>query len=533
MVEIMKKAVIITFIVLMPAAALAAQSNVAVLPFGTVDSLRADEQIFRGLLEIKLNSEGLAIVTRKFDTILQEAGFQPESGLIDNETMLKIAAATDARYVIYGTFERIWGRYVITCLLHDVAEGRLAGSGRSAVEVLNYTTANDSVIELIEQILPNRGDTAALDYVALVPFGASESLLDDEQTIRNILRVEFYRNNMPVITGDFSGILQKAGFQRDSGLINNETMIEIAAATGVKYIIYGAIKNTWDSYVIACSLIDTETGALFASSQINLERMRYDAVSKSVSELLQQLNGIEIDNTTSDMIYVQGGSFVMGSVGGDNDEAPARQVTLSSFYISKHEVTQDEWRSVMGSNPSRFNGDDHPVENVSWHNALEYCNRRSLKEGLTEVYGNIDSNYPTVDWNADGYRLPTEAEWEYAARGGNRTREYSHSGSDNISDAGWYDGNSDGQTHSVSRKQANELGLYDMSGNVWEWCWDWYGEYGSGRQIDPHGPDTGSDRVVRGGSWYYFSWSARSTNRYKNIPFYRSYALGFRVVRSK
>jgi formylglycine-generating enzyme required for sulfatase activity len=155
--------------------------------------------------------------------------------------------------------------------------------------------------------------------------------------------------------------------------------------------------------------------------------------------------------------------------------------------MGKYEVTQAEYQSVMGNNPSNFKGDNLPVKRVSWLEAVEYCNRLSLKEGLTPCYrGSV--NDISCNWNADGYRLPTGAEWEYAAKEGNQGYlTYEYAGSNTVDAVGWYDGNSGGRTHPVGGKAPNSLGLYDMRGNVWEWCWDWYGVYTAGAQTDSRG----------------------------------------------
>jgi len=217
-----------------------------------------------------------------------------------------------------------------------------------------------------------------------------------------------------------------------------------------------------------------------------------------------------------DMYFVEGGTFTMGCTSEqDNDcdenEEPAHQVTLSDFYMGKYPVTQAQWKAVMGNNPSYFEGDDLPVEQVSWEEVQEFI------EKLNEMTGK-------------NYRLPTEAEWEYAARGGNRSNGYKYSGSNTIDDVAWYEDNSEVKTHSVGTKQANELYIYDMSGNVWEWCSDWYGTYSSSAQTNSKGPDTGSFRVARGGSWGNEAQHCRASIRGYTTPDDSQRILGFRLV---
>ncbi len=234
---------------------------------------------------------------------------------------------------------------------------------------------------------------------------------------------------------------------------------------------------------------------------------------------------------TDGFVYVEGGSFQMGS-DGHAWEKPVHQVTVSPFYMSKYEVTQGEWRDVMKSSPSGFSGDNLPVEQVSWSDAVKYCNALSVQKGLTPVY-TINGTSVTANWSADGYRLPTEAEWEYAARGGKASKGYLYAGSDNTDEVGWYSSNSGQSTHPVSGKAPNELELYDMSGNVREWCWDWYGAYSSGSQSDPRGPASGSNRVNRGGSWFNSDGDLRSTYRSSLGPGSSYDDLGFRLVRGE
>jgi formylglycine-generating enzyme required for sulfatase activity len=209
----------------------------------------------------------------------------------------------------------------------------------------------------------------------------------------------------------------------------------------------------------------TASGHGIGEKQITIGENRIATVD------LQLAKGAATATNTAgiEMVLVQGGTFTMGSNSGDSDEKPLHQVTLSDFYIGKYEVTQKQWREIMGNNPSHFNGDERPVEYVSWNDAQEFIRKLNAKTGQK-------------------YRLPTEAEWEYAACGGQQSRGYTYSGSNDINAVAWYGNNSNNKTHAVGQKQANELGLHDMSGNVWEWCGDWYDNYSSGAQTNPAGP---------------------------------------------
>ena len=216
-------------------------------------------------------------------------------------------------------------------------------------------------------------------------------------------------------------------------------------------------------------------------------------------------------------VFIKGGCYQMGDTfgDGDKDEKPVHEVCVDDFYMGKYEVTQKQWREIMGSNPSHFKKcDDCPVEQVSWNDTQEYINKLNQKTGQK-------------------YRLPTEAEWEYAARSGGRSEKYSV-GND-IDSVAWYNSNSGDKTHPVGQKEANGLGLYDTSGNVWEWCQDWYDSdyYRKSPRNNPRGADSGQYRVLRGGSWDHEPQVLRASHRGGTTPNYRSSDFGIRLVRTK
>jgi formylglycine-generating enzyme required for sulfatase activity len=262
-------------------------------------------------------------------------------------------------------------------------------------------------------------------------------------------------------------------------------------------------------------------------------------------------------------VWVEAGTFTMGP---DiwNNNATVEVTFTNGFNIGKYPVTQEQYEKVMGVNPNHFTtaqgrapetgetDERRPVETVRWYHAIAFCNRLSILEGLTPVYSidaisNTDAdawlhtavptsnnatwNVVTANWTANGYRLPTDAQWEFAARGGNESEGYTYSGSNNADEVAWHWENSGSKTREVGKKLPNELGIYDMSGNVWEWCWDWWGNYPSSAVTDYTGVATGSSRVRRGGSWSSTAAVAQSVSRSFIIPDYRHDYLGFRLLR--
>ena len=241
---------------------------------------------------------------------------------------------------------------------------------------------------------------------------------------------------------------------------------------------------------------------------VSKKTISFNTGSARVDSILQNM----VDN----MVRVEGGTFTMGATSEQGSDAydrekPAHQVTLSAFSIGKYEVTQEEWEAVMGNNPSNFKGAKRPVEQVSWNDCQDFINKLNSLTGMN-------------------FRLPTEAEWEFAARGGTTSNGYKYAGDNSLSNVAWYDDNSGSTTHDVGQKSPNELGLYDMSGNVWEWCQDWYGSYSSSSQIDPKGASSGSGRVYRGGSWCHYARDCRVSDRFSLAPSYQFNYLGFRLA---
>ena len=254
------------------------------------------------------------------------------------------------------------------------------------------------------------------------------------------------------------------------------------------------------------------------------------------------------DNSFQNFVFVEGGTFQMGDRLDNMTYAlPIHSVTLSSFYLAETEVTQADYTAIMGSNPAHDYGvgDNYPVYNVTWYDAITYCNKKSINENLTPCYSvsgdtnpdNWGSSFtPDVNWNANGYRLPTEAEWEYAARGGiHESDNYRYSGCNTESelpDYAWYHSNSTYTSHEVGTKLPNQLGLYDMTGNLFDWCWDRYGSYSSNSQTNPHGANSGNLRILRGGSWYSYATYCSVAYRNRAYPYNSHYDYGFRILRA-
>ncbi|MCL2443218.1 MAG: formylglycine-generating enzyme family protein [Treponema sp.] len=385
--------------------------------------------------------------------------------------------------------------------------------------------------------------------------GGATSVRSNVSTVTVAIRPVITINTQPTasinfVAGCINGSLSVAAsvtqgatlsYQWYSNTVNNNTDgTIISGATNASYTIPTTL--TAGTYYYYCQVSATGDAALVLS---NIARVYVIA---------------------NDMVWVPSGSFELGkNLGTDSgsDETPVSTVNISGFYIGKYQVTQELYQAVIGTNPSWFHGDSErepaagevqekrPVESVNWYNTIVFCNRLSIMEGLTPayiLYGSTNPDFwgtvPTsnnVTWNAvqivsgsTGYRLPTEAQWEYVAKGGNGSPgNFIYSGSNAPDVVAWYSANSESRTHEVGKKAPNGLGIYDMSGNVNEWCWDWVGNYTSEQKSDPTGAPSGTIRVLRGGGWYDYHSTEylRSVYRSNAYPEDRGNGVGFRVSR--
>ncbi|MBW6516624.1 MAG: chitobiase/beta-hexosaminidase C-terminal domain-containing protein [Candidatus Cloacimonetes bacterium] len=369
-------------------------------------------------------------------------------------------------------------------------------------------------------------------------------LITEDTTIKaRAYKEDWIESAVATASYKITGIVAIPTFTPPAGLYAEEQIVVISSATE-----NAVIRYTTDSTTpTANSVIYTEPVMIGEDMVIKARAFKDHWIESEVATAEYRIS------TAPEMVLIQGGDF---------NPASSYSVTLSPFYIGKYEITQAEYETVMNSNPSfHVNNANRPVEQISWFDAIEYCNRLSLQEGLTPVYkfgdhgidpDNWPSNWKAVDtnhdlvnanWLANGYRLPTEMEWMFAAMGGNNSRGYSYSGSNNIEEVAWYrenagaglpggNTNPDYGTKQVGLKNPNELGLYDMSGNVYEWVWDRYGEYPTGYRTNPTGRSSGDFRVRLGGSWAAYEEACSVEVRRRNLPTYSFFSYGFRVARN-
>jgi formylglycine-generating enzyme required for sulfatase activity len=510
-----------------------AKPRLAILPFtgGSPDDAETIAEFFS--FEDEINRVFTPVPrTRAIETLMKEQEFQ-RSGLTDSDTIAELGKQLNADYVLAGHIAVLGNSKLLLITIVDVKElQQIAGDYREYQRIESVIDVMSDMAKRIAGAATQR--VSGLPRLAVLPFNVLSSGMDqgDAELLAQLLATELANSGRYAVfprTKAIEKVMEEHHIER-SGMTDAESIKAIGEAVNAQYVLSANVRKLGaDNYFSASVLHIAE------ASQGRGTREKYQTVNDGLTlmpKIAQTLTaGATSSRVPANMVLVEGGTFRMGSDNGENDEKPVHTVTVKGFYMGKYEVTQKEWVEVMGNNPSNFKGDNLPVENISWNEAVEYCNKLSIKEGLTPAYRGSGNNI-TCDFNAAGYRLPTEAEWEYGAKGGNKDYiSYEYSGGNSVESVAWYTGNSGSRTHPVGTKQANSLGLYDMSGNVWEWCWDWYGNYRNEAQTNPAGASSGTTRVERGGSWGYGAAFVRSADRDYFTPSNRDSNLGFRLVR--
>ena len=490
----------------------AQQKQAALLPLTSnkeyTQQGKDDAEGIWGALSNAINSKGILSMVNRTDIekLLSEKDFQTKS---ITEKVREAKRIANADYLIIGRLDELGGTYNLNVDIYDLGGITIATSFAGGIQKNNtysFIQAAGAISESLFSIPQPRGNL---------------SIAQKEKSVT----IEWDRASDK--NSSFSRKLEyKVLYSTRKKDFENAYFAELDAETGMEWKLNAkeakfTVPDEDTTYYFTV-LVRNPLGAL----------AMYDVKSSSGKVVQNNQRANNDISVSDDFVFVEGGTFQMGSNDGQNNEKPVHTVTVSSFYMCEHEVTQEEWRAVMKSDPSYFKGDKRPVEQISWYQAIEYCNARSSAEKLTECYRSSGGVY-YCDFSANGYRLPTEAEWEFAAKGGTKSSlEQPYSGSSTIDLVAWYDVNSGNTTYPVMTKKPNALGIYDMSGNVWEWCWDWKGSYSSGSQTDPVGASSGAGRVLRGGGWCGDASSCRVAGRNCDSPGYSNSGLGFRVVRS-
>jgi formylglycine-generating enzyme required for sulfatase activity len=542
----MKRFCILITVFLSVILALGAQTKprLAILPFTggrggdgeTISVLLSNQRILRDAFTVQPRNSAI-------DRIMTEQQYQRQSGLINSDAISEIGKLNTADLVVSGHITNLSNNNLVIISIIDVTEiQQVAGvykTYRNIEEIRGLLP--DIAKGLVETSLKNKTSLPGLAVPSFtVPSGVNAN---DAMVLAQILATELAASGKYAVfprNKSVDDVKKEIEFQR-SGMTSGAA--EMGTTRKIEYILSSNVMSLGKTNLFGTQILNIEKGNVIEAADREYQDIS-DGLSKNLmSELAKELmGGTQPPPPPPNFVRVEGGSFQMGGTMYD-DEKPIHTVTVKSFSISKYQVTQKEWYELMGTTVRQQRdmadkswsiygeGDNYPIYYVNWNEAVEYCNKRSLKEGLTPAYRGSAGNI-SCDWNANGYRLPTEAEWEFAAKGGIKeymTTEYA--GSNSAGAVAWYADNSGRSTHPVGTKAPNSLGLYDMSGNVWEWCWDWYGGYTSGIQTDPRGAASGASRVMRGGSWSYSAGYVRSAYRSYVTPSFRNCYIGFRLVR--
>jgi formylglycine-generating enzyme required for sulfatase activity/TolB-like protein len=506
------------------------------------------------------------------EAVMGEPQFRQSTGLTDADAIARLGRPFNADYVVAGHIRTLENDKLLLLTLIQVK--RLRQIGGDYRKYRTITELRDMIPEMARGLASVNWASVFFEPPGLVilPIIAPDSVDTGEIELMGQLLVTEIANS-----GNFSVIPRSGAVQavmteqriKVSGITDPGNIKKIGRAMDARYVLSGDVRLLGEAIQFISSILDAGDASLVAGRGVNYgttnDGIRFmqalgltlgsaaltppvssglaDALpvdpeipsplfrrSPSVPEAAAPVP-VEITPGSSPMLLVDGGIYRMGSLYSD-PERPVHTVMIDSFYMGISEVTQREWMEIMEQNPSYFKGEYLPVESVSWYDAVDYCNKRSLKEGLTPAYQETGDTI-ICDFTASGYRLPTEAEWEYAVRGGNKAPpSLVYADVQDVNDIGWFTMNSGMKSQPVRTKRPNGLGLYDMSGNISEWCWDWYEGYKDEIQENPIGPSSGSLRVIRGGDWTSGETQLRATARRCEFPSVRDAHIGFRVVRS-
>ena len=433
----------------------------------------------------------------------------------------------------------------------------------------NITISGNDITTKEKELLIKKDESGEFYASGTIEVPFDKELILDVFAIINS-REWIYNETITFETGELTTVNAELNIVNTSPSCTLTSPTDGASYTAGDMITISADASDSDGSIVSVkfyegsNLLSTDTSSPYS---YNWNPTSTTAGNKTIKAIAIDSDGAETESLVNitvipEMILIEGGTFSMGNNyfnEGDDTELPVHNVSLSPYYMGIHEVTQLEYKTLIGSNPSNTSygiGDNHPVNTVSYYDVMVYCNILSLSENLTPCY-TIDGSTDPTDWGSiptdsddtwdavvcdfsvTGYRLPTEAEWENAAKGGVSCEDHNrYSGcfyETDLTDYAWYDTDSGETTHKVGVKLPNQLGLYDMSGNLFEWCWDWYASYTANAVTNPTGPASGSSRIIRGGSFTHIAASCRSAYRAYWLPCtpdYKSPFYGFRLVRT-
>ena len=490
--------------------------------------MAVSDQIRQGANDI-LASDEYDVMTRE-NMIMYLRENNKDCSDLDTDCHIQLGGAVDAQYIVHGNVTKTGdGVFIATIKLYTVSNGRMLSmtTVRSPKESELLTLMRKQSQTLFQTGLKvsstNPQATEPASEQVLVLRSSSDFAPSDE-----LERMIWEEQRRQELEQQFAQIRREATEQRQKEATVMWKRIQPLLSSPSRQKLLNKFIEQYEQSKVVVEYISPDTGETTQSR-----------LTVPIPETFEARQLLFANRSLYKAKLIPAGSFLMGcteeqGADCDDDEQPMHTVTLSKdFYMMESEVTQGLYQRVMGNNPSEFKGNNRPVEKVSWFDAVKFANKLSSMEGLEECYS-INGN--TVTWSKKecaGWRLPTEAEWEYSARGG---QSYKYAGSNSVGDVAWYRENSvvsgKKQTHDVCGKNRNGYGLCDMSGNVWEWVWDWHGSYSGSPTVDPRGPTSGSYRVVRGGGWGNNAQGVRVSYRNNNDPTDAYSFLGFRLARN-